>query len=173
MDFDAREAAWIAFSHGDWEGARAAFDESIAADESLEALEGLGAAAQMLNDDDLTFAARERAYRLYLDGGDWGPRAGRRVACRRLPAVPGCGGTYPASGLAGALVAGDVERLNAMLAADVRMRALIRPAPSSSRGRRTQGRSSPRGSADRRASSWCAPEVRRSAIGCTSSTASG
>jgi hypothetical protein len=35
----------------------------------------------------------------------------------------------PASGLAGALVAGDFERLTELLAADVRMRALIPPGP--------------------------------------------
>ena len=35
----------------------------------------------------------------------------------------------PASGFAGALVAGEFERLTAMLAADVRMRALIPPGP--------------------------------------------
>ena len=40
---------------------------------------------------------------------------------RRSPA------SHPASGFAGALVAGDFERLAAMLAADVRMRALIPP----------------------------------------------
>lgn len=74
-----RDAGWVALSHGDWEEARAAFDASIAAGESPEALEGLGAAAQMLNDDGLTFHARERAYRLYLDRGDRGP-AGRVAA---------------------------------------------------------------------------------------------
>jgi LuxR family maltose regulon positive regulatory protein len=79
VDADPREAGWVALSHGDWEGARAAFDESIATGESPEALEGLGAAAQMLNDDALTFEARERAYRLYLDRGDRGP-AGRVAA---------------------------------------------------------------------------------------------
>jgi DNA-binding CsgD family transcriptional regulator/predicted negative regulator of RcsB-dependent stress response len=79
MHDDPREAGWVALSHGDWEGARAAFDESIAAGETAEALEGLGAAAQMLNDDGLTFDARERAYRLYLDGGDRGS-AGRVAA---------------------------------------------------------------------------------------------
>ena len=76
---DPREVGWVALSHGDWEGAKAAFEESIAAGETPEALEGLGAAAQMLNDDGLTFDARERAYRLYLDGGDRGP-AGRVAA---------------------------------------------------------------------------------------------
>ncbi|HET7130146.1 MAG TPA: nuclear transport factor 2 family protein [Gaiellaceae bacterium] len=35
----------------------------------------------------------------------------------------------PASGFAGALVAGDFERLTALLATDVRMRALIPPGP--------------------------------------------
>ena len=35
----------------------------------------------------------------------------------------------PASGLAGALVAGDFDRLASMLAADVQMRALIPPGP--------------------------------------------
>jgi LuxR family transcriptional regulator, maltose regulon positive regulatory protein len=76
---DPCEAGWVALSHGDWEGARSAFDESIATGESPEALEGLGAAAQMLNDDALTFEARERAYRLYLARGDRGP-AGRVAA---------------------------------------------------------------------------------------------
>src|SRR5690348_12677 len=69
------EVGWIALSHGDWEGARAAFDQSMSEGERPEALEGLGAAAQMLNDDALTFGARERAYRLYLDRGDKGPAA--------------------------------------------------------------------------------------------------
>jgi LuxR family transcriptional regulator, maltose regulon positive regulatory protein len=79
MRADPRQVGWVALSQGDWEGAKASFEESIAAGESPEALEGLGAAAQMLNDDGLTFDARERAYRLYLDGGDRGP-AGRVAA---------------------------------------------------------------------------------------------
>ena len=79
MHADPRDAGWVALSQGDWEGAKAAFEESIAEGESPGALEGLGAAAQMLNDDGLTFDARERAYRLYLDGGDRGP-AGRVAA---------------------------------------------------------------------------------------------
>ena len=36
---------------------------------------------------------------------------------------------HPASGLAGALITGDFERLTTMLATDVRMRALIPPGP--------------------------------------------
>jgi len=79
MHAGPREVGWVALSQGDWEGAKAAFEESVVAGESPEALEGLGAAAQMLNDDGLTFDARERAYRLYLDGGDRGP-AGRVAA---------------------------------------------------------------------------------------------
>lgn len=79
MHADHREVGWAALGNGDWEGARTAFEQSIAAGESPEALEGLGAAAQMLNDDTLTFDARERAYRLYVGRGDRGS-AGRVAA---------------------------------------------------------------------------------------------
>ena len=44
MHADPRDVGWVALSQGDWEGAKAAFAESIAAGESPEALEGLGAA---------------------------------------------------------------------------------------------------------------------------------
>ena len=45
-------------------------EEALADGETPEALEGIGWAGQMLNEDRLTFDARERAYRLYLDRGD-------------------------------------------------------------------------------------------------------
>jgi DNA-binding CsgD family transcriptional regulator len=64
------EAGWTALGSGDWARARVSFEESLADDETAEALEGLGWACQMLNEDLLTFDARERAYRLYLDRGD-------------------------------------------------------------------------------------------------------
>ena len=64
------EAGWAALGGGDWERARAAFEESLATGETPEALEGMGWAGHMLNDDRLTFDAREKAYRLYLDRGD-------------------------------------------------------------------------------------------------------
>ncbi|HZQ16237.1 MAG TPA: LuxR C-terminal-related transcriptional regulator [Gaiellaceae bacterium] len=76
---DAREVGWAALKTGDWERAKAAFAASLAEDETPEALEGLGAAGQMLNDDALTFEARERAFRLYLERGDRGS-AGRLAA---------------------------------------------------------------------------------------------
>src|SRR5919201_6805128 len=64
------DAGWVALSQGDWEGAKAAFEESLAEREAPEAFEGIGWAGHMLNEDALTFDARERAYRLYLDRGD-------------------------------------------------------------------------------------------------------
>ena len=72
---DAPDAGWTALGRGDWEGARAAFEQSVAESETPEALEGLGLASQMLNHDRLTFDARERAYRLYLERGDRGSAA--------------------------------------------------------------------------------------------------
>jgi DNA-binding NarL/FixJ family response regulator len=69
------ELGWAALSRGDWASARASFEESLAQVESPEALEGLGWAAHMLNDDRLTFDAREQAYRVYLDRGDKGSAA--------------------------------------------------------------------------------------------------
>jgi LuxR family maltose regulon positive regulatory protein len=64
------DAGWTALGSGDWERARAAFEESLAKEPTPEALEGLGCARQMLNQDRLTFDARERAYRQYLDLGE-------------------------------------------------------------------------------------------------------
>ena len=69
------DAGWAALSAGEWESARAAFEESLADGETAEALEGMGLAGQMLNEDQLTFDARERAYRLYLERGDRGSAA--------------------------------------------------------------------------------------------------
>jgi LuxR family maltose regulon positive regulatory protein len=69
------DAGWTALSGGDWEGARGFFEQSLADVETPEAFEGLGWAGHMLNDDPLTFDARERAYRLYLDRGDKGSAA--------------------------------------------------------------------------------------------------
>jgi LuxR family transcriptional regulator, maltose regulon positive regulatory protein len=69
------DAGWTALSGGDWAGARASFEQSVAESETPEALEGLGWAGHMLNDDRLTFHAREQAYRLYLERGDKGSAA--------------------------------------------------------------------------------------------------
>src|SRR5436309_10550050 len=69
------EAGWAALSGGDWERARALFKESLAGGETPEALEGMGWVGHMLNEDRLTFDARERAYSLYLERGDKGSAA--------------------------------------------------------------------------------------------------
>ena len=63
-------AGWAALKGGEWERARASFEESLLDCETPEAHEGIGVAAQMLDEDTLTFDARERAYRLYLRRGD-------------------------------------------------------------------------------------------------------
>jgi LuxR family maltose regulon positive regulatory protein len=78
-DASLLEAGWGALREGDWVGARACFEEARAAGESPEALEGLGWAGYCLDDEQLTFAARERAYRLYRERGD-GPSAARVAA---------------------------------------------------------------------------------------------
>ena len=69
------DAGWAALSGGDWELARTSFAEALAENETPEALEGMGWAAHMLNEDRLTFDAREGAYRLYLERGDKGSAA--------------------------------------------------------------------------------------------------
>jgi DNA-binding CsgD family transcriptional regulator len=64
------DAGWVALGLGDWQGARTAFQATLADGETAEALEGLGWAGHMLSEDRLTIDARERAYRGYLDRGD-------------------------------------------------------------------------------------------------------
>ena len=74
----AQQAGWDALAAGDWHGARAHFEQALASEETAEALEGLGWAAYCLDDDPLTFHARERAFHLYRRQGDHGAAA--RVA---------------------------------------------------------------------------------------------
>jgi LuxR family maltose regulon positive regulatory protein len=64
------QAGRDALARGAWTEAREAFDRSIAAQESPEALEGLGIAAWWLDLADVVFDVRERAYRLYQDRKD-------------------------------------------------------------------------------------------------------
>jgi DNA-binding CsgD family transcriptional regulator len=71
----ALDVGWAALGNGDWEGARASFEESLVEGETPEALEGMGWVGQMLNEDRLTFDARERAYRLYRARGEKGSAA--------------------------------------------------------------------------------------------------
>ena len=65
-------------SRGAWPEAREAFASSLRERESAEALEGLGLAAWWLDDAEIVFDARERAYRLYSERGD--RRSAARIA---------------------------------------------------------------------------------------------
>jgi DNA-binding NarL/FixJ family response regulator len=69
------DEGWEALRDGNWERARASFEVVLAEEETPEALEGLGYVGHMLNDGRLTFDARERAYRLFLERGDKGSAA--------------------------------------------------------------------------------------------------
>jgi LuxR family transcriptional regulator, maltose regulon positive regulatory protein len=59
-----------ALARGAWEDARRAFQDALAVGDDPAALEGLGLSAWWLDDTDLVFESRERAYRLYRERGD-------------------------------------------------------------------------------------------------------
>jgi LuxR family transcriptional regulator, maltose regulon positive regulatory protein len=67
---DLIESGWDALRVGEWVRAKECFEHSLSAGGSAEAFEGLGWAAYCLNEDPLTFDAREQAYRLYRVRGD-------------------------------------------------------------------------------------------------------
>jgi LuxR family transcriptional regulator, maltose regulon positive regulatory protein len=71
-------AGWAHLAEGEWDAARSSFEDALALEETPEALEGLGWVGHVLDDDRLTFEARESAYRLYRERGDAGSAA--RVA---------------------------------------------------------------------------------------------
>ena len=75
---DLLDAGQAALGRAAWQEARGLFETALAAEETPEALEGLGAAAWWLSDAAAVFAARERAYRLYRDRRD--NRGAARVA---------------------------------------------------------------------------------------------
>lgn len=64
------DAGRTALARGDWEEARHSFDAALSAEETAEALEGLGLAAWWLDLADVVFDARERAYRIYHEQND-------------------------------------------------------------------------------------------------------
>jgi ATP/maltotriose-dependent transcriptional regulator MalT len=66
----AHDAGWAELASGRWAAARARFDRALAANETAEAQEGLSWAAWWLDDADVVFTARDRAYRLYKQRGD-------------------------------------------------------------------------------------------------------
>ena len=63
-------AGRAALEAGAWQQAQRAFAAALAADETPEALEGLGLAAWWLDLADVVFDSRERAYRAYRQRGD-------------------------------------------------------------------------------------------------------
>lgn len=75
---DALADGWVALREGAWSRARECFEEALDRDETPEALEGLGWVGACVDDEALTFGARERAYRLYRERG--GDRSAARVA---------------------------------------------------------------------------------------------
>ena len=85
-DASALEAAWAKLAAARWDDARTLFEESIAARETAEGLEGLSWAAWWLDDAERLFDARRRAHRLYSQRGDM-PGAARMaiwLACDEL-----------------------------------------------------------------------------------------
>ena len=63
-------AGWRTLADGRWASARGCFEESLAGEETPEALEGLSWAAWWLDDAETVFASRERAFRLYRTRGE-------------------------------------------------------------------------------------------------------
>jgi len=59
-----------ALARGDWEAAQEAFARAVAEHETAEALEGLALAGWWLDNAQVVFDSRERAYRLYRDRDD-------------------------------------------------------------------------------------------------------
>jgi LuxR family maltose regulon positive regulatory protein len=59
-----------ALNRGDWQAARAAFETALQAGDDPRSLEGLGLAAWWLDQADVVFDVRERAYRVYRERGD-------------------------------------------------------------------------------------------------------
>ena len=70
------QAGWAALQEGRWADARARFEQALRREETPEACEGLSWAAWWLDDPEVVFEARERAYRLYRKRGD-APSAAR------------------------------------------------------------------------------------------------
>lgn len=67
---DQLAAGWALLTNGDWEAARHSFAEVLGREVTPEALEGLSWAAWWLDDAEMVFDARERAYLLYRRRGE-------------------------------------------------------------------------------------------------------
>src|SRR5262245_29459451 len=60
----------MALREGNWTRARALFEAALAKEETPSGLEGLGWCGYFLDDPELTFSARQRAYRRYVELGE-------------------------------------------------------------------------------------------------------
>ena len=67
---DQLRAGQLALDEGDWEAARCCFEAVLERDPTPEAWEGLGWVGWWLADAELTFRAREEAFRAYRAAGD-------------------------------------------------------------------------------------------------------
>jgi LuxR family transcriptional regulator, maltose regulon positive regulatory protein len=83
---DALNLGWAELTEGRWEAARATFGDALAVEETPEAWEGLSWAAWWVDDAEVVFDARERAYLLYRRGGDaaGAARMATWLACDQL-----------------------------------------------------------------------------------------
>ena len=66
----ALDTGWVDLAEGRWEAALEFFERAARSEEAPEAHEGLSWAAWWLDDAELVFAARGRAYQLYKQRGD-------------------------------------------------------------------------------------------------------
>jgi hypothetical protein len=92
---DLLRQAGEALDNGDWAAARQLFSQSLRRGETPDALEGLAQAAFFLDEAEVEFDARERAYARYRDAGAGGRRryrrrdAGRIIGEQRTVVPPG------------------------------------------------------------------------------------
>lgn len=83
---DQLDLGWAELAEGRWNAARALFEDALAAAETPEGFEGLSWAAWWLDDAQVVFEARERAYRLYRQRADaaGAARMATWLACDQL-----------------------------------------------------------------------------------------
>jgi DNA-binding NarL/FixJ family response regulator len=72
---DPLHAGWRELKDARWEDARRSFERAVAEEASADAWEALSWAVWWLDDADAVFDSRERAFRLYGEGGDPGSAA--------------------------------------------------------------------------------------------------
>jgi len=80
---DRLDLGWAELTEARWGAARAFFEEALAAEETPEAYEGLSWATWWLDDGEVVFASRERAYSLYR-------RAGHAASAARMATWLAC-----------------------------------------------------------------------------------